>query len=92
MDLIFKNKKYIFLGLLPALSLFIFFVVYPIIRSFFYGFYDWNGLSKPGIGMHGTPNPETIGRARSHGCIRLANWDAIRLPDLIRPGTTVEIR
>jgi len=47
MDLIFKNKKYIFLGLFPALSLFIFFVVYPIIRSFFYGFYDWNGLSKP---------------------------------------------
>jgi lipoprotein-anchoring transpeptidase ErfK/SrfK len=52
----------------------------------------WNGLSKPGIGMHGTPNPETIGRARSHGCIRLANWDAIRLPTLIRPGVTVEIR
>lgn len=47
MDLIFKNKKHIFLGLFPALSLFIFFVVYPIIRSFFYGFYDWNGLSKP---------------------------------------------
>ncbi len=52
----------------------------------------WNGLSKPGIGMHGTSNPETIGRARSAGCIRLANWDAIRLPLLIRPGTTVEIR
>ena len=52
----------------------------------------WCGLSKPGIGMHGTPNPETIGRARSHGCIRMANWDAVRLPSLIRPGTTVEIR
>jgi lipoprotein-anchoring transpeptidase ErfK/SrfK len=52
----------------------------------------WNGLSKPGIGLHGTSNPETIGRARSAGCIRLANWDAIRLPTLIRPGTTVEIR
>lgn len=52
----------------------------------------WAGLSKPGIGLHGTPTPETIGRARSHGCIRLANWDAIRLPNLIRPGTTVEIR
>jgi lipoprotein-anchoring transpeptidase ErfK/SrfK len=52
----------------------------------------WCGLTKPGIGLHGTPNPETIGRARSHGCIRLANWDAIRLPTLIRPGTTVEIR
>ncbi len=52
----------------------------------------WNGLSVPGIGLHGTSNPETIGRARSHGCVRLANWDAIRLPTLIRPGTTVEIR
>lgn len=52
----------------------------------------WNGLSKPGIGLHGTSSPETIGRARSHGCIRLANWDAIRLPKLIRPGATVEIR
>lgn len=52
----------------------------------------WNGLSKPGIGMHGTSDPETIGRARSSGCIRLANWDAVRLPNLIRPGTTVEIR
>jgi lipoprotein-anchoring transpeptidase ErfK/SrfK len=52
----------------------------------------WNGLSKPGIGMHGTSDPETIGRTRSAGCIRLANWDAIRLPNLIRPGTTVEIR
>jgi lipoprotein-anchoring transpeptidase ErfK/SrfK len=52
----------------------------------------WNGLSRPGIGMHGTPDPETIGRARSHGCIRLANWDAIRIPTLLRPGATVEIR
>lgn len=52
----------------------------------------WCGLSKPGIGLHGTSDPETIGRARSSGCIRLANWDAIRLPSLIRPGTTVEIR
>ena len=52
----------------------------------------WCGLSRPGIGMHGTPSPETIGRARSHGCIRMANWDAVRLPTLIRPGTTVEIR
>jgi len=52
----------------------------------------WNGTSKSGIGMHGTAEPETIGRARSAGCIRLANWDAIRLPLLIRPGTTVEIR
>ncbi|MGA0845668.1 MAG: L,D-transpeptidase family protein [Luteolibacter sp.] len=52
----------------------------------------WNGTSKPGIGLHGTSDPETIGRARSAGCIRLANWDAIRLPNLIRPGASVEIR
>jgi len=52
----------------------------------------WCGLSKPGIGLHGTSDPETIGRARSSGCIRLANWDAVRLHTLIRPGTTVEIR
>jgi len=52
----------------------------------------WAGLSHPGIGMHGTADPDTIGRARSHGCIRLANWDAIRLPKLLRPGATVEIR
>ncbi len=52
----------------------------------------WAGLSHPGIGLHGTAEPETIGRARSHGCIRLANWDAMRLPKLIRPGAAVEIR
>lgn len=52
----------------------------------------WAGLSVSGIGMHGTSNPETIGRARSAGCIRMANWDAIRLPDFVRPGATVEIR
>lgn len=52
----------------------------------------WNGTSRPGIGLHGTSDPETIGRARSAGCIRLANWDAVRLPTLVRPGATVEIR
>ena len=52
----------------------------------------WCGLSKPGIGMHGTSDPETIGRSRSSGCIRLANWDIVRIPSLLRPGCSVEIR
>lgn len=52
----------------------------------------WCGLSKSGIGLHGTADPETIGRAQSAGCIRLANWDAIRLPHFISPGSSVEIR
>ncbi|MBB5350246.1 lipoprotein-anchoring transpeptidase ErfK/SrfK [Haloferula luteola] len=52
----------------------------------------WMGLSVPGIGMHGTSDPETIGRARSAGCIRLANWDVVALTDFVRPGASVEIR
>jgi len=36
----------------------------------------WIGLDKTGYGIHGTPNPEQIGRTESHGCFRLANWDA----------------
>ncbi len=52
----------------------------------------WCGTSRSGIGLHGTDMPETIGRARSAGCIRLSNWDAIRLPRLFRPGATIEIR
>jgi lipoprotein-anchoring transpeptidase ErfK/SrfK len=48
-------------------------------------------LNKTGIGIHGTNNPETIGRAASHGCIRLANWDAVRVKDLVSVGNTVII-
>lgn len=47
----------------------------------------WLDLSKPHYGIHGTPAPETIGRAESHGCIRLSNWDAARLTLIVRPGT-----
>jgi lipoprotein-anchoring transpeptidase ErfK/SrfK len=51
----------------------------------------WMGLNKTGIGIHGTNNPETIGRAASHGCIRLANWDAARVKDLVSEGNTAII-
>ena len=36
----------------------------------------WLGLDRPGYGIHGTPDPEKVGRTESHGCFRLANWDA----------------
>lgn len=49
----------------------------------------WIDLSKPHYGIHGTPNPETIGRAESHGCVRLTNWDAARLAMMVHPGTRV---
>lgn len=52
----------------------------------------WNGLTKSGIGIHGTSSPRTIGRSRSAGCIRLSNWDAARFPTLARPGTKVVVR
>lgn len=47
----------------------------------------WMDLNKPHYGIHGTPSPETIGRAESHGCIRLTNWDAARLSLMVKPGT-----
>lgn len=51
----------------------------------------WLGLSIPGYGIHGTPVPERIGRAESHGCFRLANWNAEKLYELVRAGTRVII-
>lgn len=46
----------------------------------------WMALSKPHYGIHGTSEPETIGYATSHGCVRLTNWDAHDLAHRIRPG------
>ena len=51
----------------------------------------WLGLSIPGYGIHGTPTPERIGRAESHGCFRLSNWNAEKLYELVKPGTRVII-
>ncbi len=52
----------------------------------------WCQINKPGIGIHGTNNPQTIGRAASHGCMRVANWDVIRLSKMITKGMTVIIQ
>ena len=51
----------------------------------------WMGLSLSGYGIHGTPDSEAIGRTESHGCIRLANWDAQRLLRAVRTGLPVHI-
>src|SRR5579862_9337604 len=52
----------------------------------------WVGLSQKGYGIHGTNAPRSIGRAASHGCIRLRNRDMERLFTLLRVGDAVEIR
>jgi lipoprotein-anchoring transpeptidase ErfK/SrfK len=49
----------------------------------------WIDLTKPHYGIHGTPRPDQVGHTASHGCVRLTNWDAATLADLVRPGTTV---
>lgn len=49
----------------------------------------WIGLDRPGYGIHGTPDPEKVGRTESHGCFRLANWDVLTLVGLVRVGMTV---
>ena len=50
----------------------------------------WIDLSKEHYGIHGTPDPETIGRAQSSGCVRLTNWDAARLAQMVSTRTKVE--
>lgn len=51
----------------------------------------WIALNKKGIAIHGTNDPDSIGRASSHGCIRLANWDVVRLATKIKTGDGVSI-
>jgi lipoprotein-anchoring transpeptidase ErfK/SrfK len=50
----------------------------------------WIDLTKESYGIHGTPNPERIGKTSSHGCIRLTNWDALDLAARVRKGTPVD--
>jgi lipoprotein-anchoring transpeptidase ErfK/SrfK len=51
----------------------------------------WIGLSRVGYGIHGTPHPDQIGKTFSHGCFRLANWNANRLAQMVQIGTPVEV-
>ena len=46
----------------------------------------WIDLSKEHYGIHGTDHPNRIGRAESNGCIRLTNWDAARLAQMVSSG------
>lgn len=52
----------------------------------------WIDLSKDHYGIHGTPSPDTIGSAQSNGCVRLTNWDAARLAQMVSGSTKVEFR
>ena len=49
----------------------------------------WVDIDKPHYGLHGTPEPSSVGKTASHGCVRMTNWDAARVATLARPGTPV---
>jgi lipoprotein-anchoring transpeptidase ErfK/SrfK len=49
----------------------------------------WIDLTKDTYGIHGSPDPETIGKDQSHGCVRLTNWDAAELATAVKSGTRV---
>ena len=51
----------------------------------------WIALSAKGYGIHGTPDPGTVSKRTSHGCIRLTNWDALELAKHLTKGTPVNI-
>ena len=52
----------------------------------------WISVNKEHYGLHGTPEPGNIGHTESHGCVRLTNWDAVRLASFAKPGTPVLFR
>jgi lipoprotein-anchoring transpeptidase ErfK/SrfK len=52
----------------------------------------WIGLDRKGYGIHGTNAPRSIGKAASHGCIRLRNRDIEQFFRMVSVGDTVEIR
>lgn len=52
----------------------------------------WLGLSAPDYGIHGTNNPQSIGKMVSNGCIRMHNRDVLELARLVQVGTNLAIR
>jgi lipoprotein-anchoring transpeptidase ErfK/SrfK len=49
----------------------------------------WIALNIPTYGIHGTPEPASIGKRQSHGCVRLTNWDAVELGKAVKKGVPV---
>lgn len=52
----------------------------------------WIDLSEPTYGIHGTAEPAEIDKTFSHGCVRMTNWDAMELAELVSVGIPVEFR
>ncbi|HEU0084646.1 MAG TPA: L,D-transpeptidase [Bradyrhizobium sp.] len=49
----------------------------------------WIGLSQESYGIHGTSEPSRVSKTESHGCVRLTNWDVMRLAQSVKKGVEV---
>jgi lipoprotein-anchoring transpeptidase ErfK/SrfK len=49
----------------------------------------WIGLTREHYGLHGAPEPSRVGHTVSHGCVRLTNWDVLRVAAHVTKGTRV---
>ena len=52
----------------------------------------WLGLSKPHWGIHGTNEPSQMARVDTNGCVRMTNWDVLRLASMVKPGLPVDVQ
>lgn len=52
----------------------------------------WIDIDKPHYGLHGTPEPGHVGKTESHGCVRMTNWDAVRVADAVGPSIPVRMQ
>ncbi len=52
----------------------------------------WLGLSKPHWGIHGTDEPSKMARVDTNGCVRMTNWDVLRLAALVNAGMAVQVQ
>lgn len=52
----------------------------------------WLGLSKPHWGIHGTNEPSRMARVETNGCVRMTNWDVLRLATLAKAGLPVVVQ
>lgn len=52
----------------------------------------WLGLTKEHWGIHGTSEPSQMAKVQTNGCVRLTNWDVLRLASVVQPGVPVDVQ
>jgi lipoprotein-anchoring transpeptidase ErfK/SrfK len=52
----------------------------------------WMGLTKEHWGIHGTSEPSQMARVETNGCVRMTNWDVLRLASMVDKGITVDVQ